>query len=149
MEGGQDLYNAVAKRTTHSSARRQEEMAQEELNKQLIGNLSSPAQAIPHSSEVIIERLTDKEIRGAGSGTDTDSAASFVETDWVIPDLRNTRLSDANPIPLDHEVTADQQNKSFHFGMKNEEITENKCFRTEKVYCLMCETAETILYSSF
>ena len=54
--------------------------------------------------------LTDEEIRGAGSGTDTDIGASSVETDWVIPDLRNTRLSDANPIPLDHEVTANQQN---------------------------------------
>ena len=31
-----------------------------------------------------------------------------METDWVIPDLRNTRLSDTNPIALDHEVTTDQ-----------------------------------------
>ena len=63
----------------------------------------------PPGSE--LRDLTDKEIRGAGSGTDTDSGASSVETDWVIPDLRNTRLSDANPIPLDHEVTANQQNR--------------------------------------
>ena len=33
-----------------------------------------------------------------------------METDWVIPDLRNTRLSDANQIPLDQEVIADQHN---------------------------------------
>ena len=26
-----------------------------------------------------------------------------METDWVIPDLRITRLSDANPIPLDQQ----------------------------------------------
>ena len=68
-------------------------------------------QAIPHSPEVRIERLTDEEIRGAGSGTDTDSGASSVETDWVIPDLRNTRLSNANPIPLDQQVTTDQQDR--------------------------------------
>ena len=68
-------------------------------------------QAIPHSPKVRIERLTDEEIRGAGSGTDMDSGASSVETDWVIPDLRNTRLSDANPIPLDQQVTADKQGR--------------------------------------
>ena len=66
-------------------------------------------QAIAHSPEVRIKRLTNKEIRGTGSGTDTDSGASSIETDWVIPNLRNTRLSDANPIPLDLQVTANQQ----------------------------------------
>ena len=68
-------------------------------------------QAIPHSPKVRIERLTDEEIRGAGSGTDMDSGAFSMETDWVIPDLRNTRLSDANPIPLDQQVTADKQGR--------------------------------------
>ena len=86
-------------------------MIQEELNKQLMGNLSPPRQAIPHSPEVRIERLPNKEIRGAGSGTDTNSGASSIETDWVITDLINTRLSDANPMTLDHEVIADQQNR--------------------------------------
>ena len=66
-----------------------------------MGNLLPPAQAIPHKPEVRIKRLTDEEIRGTGSGT--DSGTSSVETDWVIPDLRITRLSDANPIPLDQQ----------------------------------------------
>ena len=103
------MYNAVAKITTHSSACRQEEMAQEELNKQLMGNLSPAVQAIPYSPEVKIKRLINEEIRGAGSGMDTNSGASSMETDWVIPDLRNTRVNDAIPIPLDHEVTEQRQ----------------------------------------
>ena len=53
------MFNMVVKRTTRSSAHRQEEMAQEELNKQLIGNLSPPVQTIPRSPEVMIERLTE------------------------------------------------------------------------------------------
>ena len=105
------FFDTVVKRTTRSSAHRQEEQAQEELNQQLMGNHSPPVQAIPHSPEVRFERLTDEEIRGAGSGTDTNSRASSVEIDMVIPDLRNTRLSDANLIPLDNEVTADQHNR--------------------------------------
>ena len=100
------MFNMVFNRTTHSSAHRHEEMAQEELNKQLVGNLLPPVQAIPHS----LEGLTDEEIRGAGSGTDINSRALSVETDWVIPDLRNTRLSDKNLIPLDQGVTAHQHN---------------------------------------
>ena len=111
MEGGRDLYTTVVTRTTHSRTHGQKEKAQRELNKQLMGNISPPVQAIPHSSEVRIERLTDEEIRGAGSGTDTDSGASSMETDWVIPDLKNTRLSDANPTPLDQQVNANQQDK--------------------------------------
>ena len=106
-----DLYITVTMRTTHNSTHRQEERAQQELNKQLIGNLSPLAQAIPHSSKVRIKRLTDEEIRGTGSDTDTNSGASSMKTDWVIPDLRNTRLSDANPIPLDQQVTANQQSR--------------------------------------
>ena len=98
MDGGQELYSAVVMRTTCSSAHQQEEKAQQELNKQLMSNLSPPAQAIPHSPEVRIKRLTNEEIRGTGSGTDTDSGASSMETDWIIPDLRNIRLSDANPV---------------------------------------------------
>ena len=111
MEGGRELYSAVAMRTTCSSACQQEEKAWQELNKQLMSNLSPPAQAIPHSPKVRIKRLTDEKIRGTGSGTDTDSGASSMETDWVIPDLRNIRLSDANPIPLDQQVTANQQGR--------------------------------------
>ena len=65
-------------------------------------------QVIPHSPEVCIERLTDEEVRGTGNNTNTDSSVSSVETDWVIPELRNTRLSKAHPTPLDHYVTANQ-----------------------------------------
>ena len=81
------------------------------IMQQLIGNLSPPAQAIPHSPEVRINRLADEEIKGTGSGADTNSGASSIETDWVKPNLSNTRLSNANPKPLDQQVTADQQSR--------------------------------------
>ena len=111
MEGGWDLYSVVAMITTHNSGSQQEEKAQQELNKQLISNLSPPTQAIPHSPKVRLERLTDKEIRGTVSGIETNHGASSIETGWVIPDLRNRRLSNANPIPLDQQVTANQQGR--------------------------------------
>ena len=107
------MYSSVAMRTTCSSAHQEEEMAQQELDKQLIGNLKPPMQAIPHSPKIRIERLIDEEVRGTGSSTDTDSGASSVKTGWVIPDLRNTKLSDANPKPLDQQVTANQQDKGI------------------------------------
>ena len=101
MEG--ELWSTVAsKRMTRNNACcREEEKAQQQLDEWLIPNFQSPTQDVLHILEVCIERLTDEEVRGTRNNTDTDSAGSSVETDWVIPDLRNTRLSGANVTPLD------------------------------------------------
>ena len=125
-----DLYTTIVTRTTHSRTHGQKVKVQWELNKQLMGNLSPPVQAIPHSFEVGIERLTDEEIRGAGSGTDTDSGASSVETDWVIPDLKNTRMSDANPTPLDQQVNVNQQDKG--------KIVPVRCHSLKPYFKILC-----------
>ena len=42
------------------------------------------------SLEVQIESLTDEDVRGAGSGTDTNGGESSVKTDCLIPDLQKT-----------------------------------------------------------